>query len=74
MYKTWTGFADDAPTVARDLEAHLNEYAGEVVSVAYAVSDLHYVLAVYREVDAGHEASHEAAVSIAEQIIDHAKG
>lgn len=71
MYRTWTGSAEDAITVARALEVHLNEYAEEIVSVSYAVSGAHHVLAVYREIEAlGHE--EEAAVTVAEEILDEA--
>ncbi len=73
MYKTWTSSHDDAETVARDLEVHLNEYAEEVISVAYSVDDRHHVLAVYRAIGPATEAQHEAAVSVAEQILDDAQ-
>ena len=72
MYKTWTGQSDDMDTLARNLEAHLNEYADEVVSVSYAVAGAHYVLAVYREIEMASDAREEAAVTVAEQIIDEA--
>jgi hypothetical protein len=70
MFKTWTSSALDAETVARDLEAHLNEFAEEVVSVAYAVDSGHHVLAVYREIE---PLADVAVVAVAEQIIDHAQ-
>lgn len=70
MYRTWTGSADDPETVARALEAHLNEFADVVISVAYAVDAGHHVLAVYTEIDAGGDRVEEAAVAVAEQIID----
>lgn len=70
MYKTWTTSAGDAEAVARGLEAHLNEYADEVVSVCYAVTDRHHVLAVYRPVEPAGHGREEAAVAVAEQIID----
>ena len=70
MYRTWTGSAADAETVARSLEAHLNEYAEHVISVSYAVGEGHYVLAVYTPVEITGTASQEAAVEIAEEIID----
>jgi hypothetical protein len=69
MYKTWVSSAADAETLARDLEVHLNEFASEVISVSYAVSNVHSVLAVYRDIDH----STEAAVAVAEQIIDGAQ-
>lgn len=72
MYKTWTAHGDDAEGVARQLEAHLNEYAQHVVSVAYAVAGQHYVLAVYKEVEAAVDMREEAAVTLAEHIIDEA--
>ncbi|HZS94049.1 MAG TPA: hypothetical protein VFA78_04570 [Chloroflexota bacterium] len=72
MYKCWTCQGSDAGEAARYLEAHLNEFAAEVISVAYAVADQHYILAVYRSVDAAAPAVEEAAVTAAEQIIERA--
>lgn len=69
-FETWTSCSDDAEGLARALEAHLNEFAESVISVAYAVTDIHYVLAVYEPVDATSTGAGEAAVSVAEQIID----
>ncbi len=74
MYKTWCGSAEGADEVSRDLEGHLNEYAGEVLSVSYAVTDRHYVLAVYKPVEMTGSAREEAAVTVAEKIIDQAHG
>jgi len=70
MYKTWTASADDGESVARGLEAHLNEFAEEVVSVCYAVAGQHHVLAVYRPLEPTIRGQEEAAVAVAEQIID----
>jgi hypothetical protein len=70
MYRTWTASADDADTLARELEVHLNEYAEEVVSICYAVSGAHHVLLVYREIEVRTIAVEEAAVAEAEHIID----
>lgn len=70
MYRTWTTSAGDAETVARDLEAHLNEFAAEVISVTYAVGAEHTVLAVYRAIDVAGSVSEEAVVTAAEHIID----
>lgn len=70
MFKSWYGSAGEMEILARQLEAHLNEFAEEVISVSYAVSGSHYVLAVYRELDVSSE--QEQAVSVAEQIIDDA--
>lgn len=72
MYKCWTCEGKDAGEAARSLEAHLNEFAAEVISVAYAVDELHYILAVYRSVDAVAPAVEEAAVTAAEHIIERA--
>jgi hypothetical protein len=69
-FETWTSCNHDAESLARALEAHLNEFAERVISVAYAVTDLHYVLAVYEPVDAASSIAEEAAVTVAEQIID----
>lgn len=73
MYKTWTDSASDCQSLARSLEAHLNEYAAEIVSVSYAVADAHYVLAVYREIEPELQAQEEEAVTLAAQIIDQAQ-
>lgn len=69
-YQTWTACDRDAEALARALEAHLNEFAERVISVAYAVTDQHYVLAVYEPVDTVLTDEEEAAVTVAEQIID----
>jgi hypothetical protein len=71
MYKTWVSTAADEDTVARGLEAHLNEFAEEVISVSYSVAQKHHVLAVYRPIEPGFAEQHEIAVSVAEHIIDH---
>ncbi|HEX8917744.1 MAG TPA: hypothetical protein VF898_04535 [Chloroflexota bacterium] len=70
MFKVWQGSAGNAETLARDLEAHLNEYADEVMSVSYAIAGNHFAIAVYRELDIS--AGHAVAISAAEQIIDDA--
>jgi hypothetical protein len=70
MFKAWATSAPDGQTLARAVEAHLNEYADEVVSVAYAVTDRHHILAVYRPLDAAPGLGEEAAVAVAEQIIE----
>lgn len=69
-FETWTSCSDNAESLARALEAHLNEFAATVISVAYAVTDVHHVLAVYEPIDAASTAAEEAAVTVAEQIID----
>jgi hypothetical protein len=73
MYKTWVASATDAETLARNLEIHLNEFASEVISVSYAVNDVHQVLAVYREIDMSVEQRAEEAVNVAEHILDGAQ-
>ena len=73
MYKTWVASAADEATVARGLEAHLNEFADEVISVCYSVAQEHHVLAVYRPIEPTFAAQSEA-VAVAENIIDHAQG
>ncbi len=73
MYKAWSASAQDVGTLARGLEAHLNEFAYEVVSVSYAIDKHHHVLAVYRPLEPDIGDSHEVAVSVAEQIIDSAQ-
>lgn len=69
MFKTWTASAEDLETAARELEAHLNEYADEVVAVTYAVAGAHRVLAVYKPVEAaGLEGEAEAVVAVEEML------
>ena len=70
MLKTWTASSREVESLARDLEAHLNEFADEVVSVGYAVTDRHYVLAVYKMVELSIEDRQEVAVSEAKHIIE----
>jgi hypothetical protein len=69
MFKTWTSSSREIESLARALEAHLNEFADEVVSVAYAVTDQHYVLALYKRVELSSQDRQEVAVAEAEHII-----
>ena len=69
MFRTWVGAADTAEELARKLEAHLNEFADEVISVSYDVGDQHRALAVYRPVETTSELA-EAAVAEAEQVVE----
>ncbi|GAC1403354.1 MAG: hypothetical protein NVSMB52_17360 [Chloroflexota bacterium] len=73
MYKTWTFSADNSDVLARALEAHLNEFAQEVVDVSYAISDRHYVLATYIEIILPGAPAEGGAVAVAEQILDEAQ-
>lgn len=70
MFKTWTRSSRDIESLTRDLEAHLNEFADEVVSVSYAVTDYHHVLAVYRLVELSTDSQREVAVVEAEHLIE----
>lgn len=70
MFKTWASSSSEIESLTRDLEAHLNEFADEVISVAYAVTDRHFVLAVYRRVELSIEDRQEVAISEAEHIIE----
>jgi hypothetical protein len=72
VYRTWTASAEDAETLARALEIHLNEFAEDVLSVSYAVNEAHHVLVVYTPIEPIALAEDEAAVAVAEQIIDSA--
>lgn len=74
MFKTWAISGEELPALARAVEGHLNEFAEEVISVSYAIAadDQHHVLVVYRPVELEHDASLEAAVSIAEDIVESA--
>lgn len=74
MFLTYTNSDTDAVTLARNLAAHLNEFAERVISVSYSVSEgQHYVLAVYEEVTASDDGRMEAAVSLAEDIVEQAQ-
>ena len=73
VFKTWTASDDDPEQLARTLEAHLNEFADDVISVGYAVQDRHFVIVVYRPVAVAQGHSLEAAVSVAEEIVEQAQ-
>ena len=74
MFKTWTGSDEDPESLARAVEGHLNEFAQVVVSVGYAIADTrHHVLLVYEGVEAAQDDRMEAAVSIAEEIVEEAQ-
>lgn len=73
MFKTWTASDDSPEQLARTLEAHLNEFAEDVISVGYAVHDRHFVIVVYRPVERAQSHSLEAAVSVAEEIVEQAQ-
>jgi uncharacterized lipoprotein YehR (DUF1307 family) len=70
MFKAWNASAHDGHLLARQLEAHLNEYAAEVVSVSYCVADEHFALVVYRPVETIEAATELAAIESAELIIE----
>ena len=69
MFEVWTANDTDAEGLARRLEAHLNEFAAEVVSVSYAVAGKHFVMAVYRPVEPADDVALEAVVELAEEIV-----
>lgn len=70
MYKVRTVAANDADGLARAVEAHINEYAEDVISVSYAIERQHIALLVYRPVNLASEAPVEEAVNVAEHILD----
>ena len=71
MFRAYTATAASAELLARQLEAHLNEYASEVVSVSYSVeAQVHRVLAVYVELETGDVA--EAALAAVEEVLEEA--
>lgn len=70
MYKAWSTSASDGVVLARAVEAYLNEYAAEVLTVSYAIDQRHHVMVVYRPLDPEIYAREETAVAVAEQIID----
>lgn len=51
MYRAWTASAEQAEDLSRAVEVHLNEFADEIISVAYAVYDGHHALVVYRPIE-----------------------
>jgi hypothetical protein len=71
VYRAWTASAGDGEALARVLEAHLNEFAEEVLSVSYAVTEEHHVLAVYRPIEPRGDSLE--AVAVAEHIVDEAQ-
>ncbi len=75
MYKVWTASAPTNAEVARELETHLNEFASEVISVAYdvTVGGDHHVLAVYTSIELMEAGSEHAAVELAEDIVQEAE-
>ena len=74
MFKTWTASDGDAEALARVVEGHLNEHADFIESVSYAVDEgRHHVLVVYRPLNATDEPQAEAAVSLAEDIVEQAQ-
>jgi hypothetical protein len=73
MFSVWTASDDDPDALARRLEAHLNEFAADVLAVSYSVASQHFVMAVYRRVEASTEDRLEAAVGIAEDIVSDAQ-
>jgi hypothetical protein len=73
MFRVWTANDDDPEDLARRLEAHLNEFAAEVIDVSYSVRNSHFVMAIYRPVEPAVDARSEAAVSVAEEIVGDAQ-
>lgn len=70
MNAAWTAEARDGRSLERMIEAHLNEFAGQVISVSYHVSEsgIHRALAVYVEIEPGDFAAE--AVAVAELIVE----
>ena len=73
MFKAWSGSAGNAEALARSLEAHLNEFAEQVISVGYAISGGHHALVVYRTIDISESEPTQTAVEVAESILDDAR-
>lgn len=74
MFKSWTASDPDPEALARHLEGHLNEYAEVILSVSYSVSaGRHHVLAVYRPIEPLGDDHLEAAVTLAEEIVEEAQ-
>ncbi len=74
MFKTWTASHEEAAALAEILEAYLNEFAEKVISVGYAVTDeRHQVMVVYQVLEAAKDDRMEAAVTLAENIVEQAQ-
>jgi hypothetical protein len=73
MFKVWTASDSDPEALARRLQAHLNEFAADVLDIGYSVAERHFVLAVYRQLEASEDDHVEAAVDIAEEIVGDAQ-
>ena len=73
MFKTWTASDEDPEALARAVEGHLNEFAEEVISVSYGIGGRHFVMVGYRKVEAAQNDRQEAAVSVAEEIVEQAQ-
>src|SRR5262245_35773685 len=73
VFEVWTAEDDNAEDLARRLEARLNEYAAQVISVSYTVADKHFVMAVYQPVQPLDDDALEAAVEVAEEIVAQAQ-
>ena len=74
MYRAWTAVADDPETLSRAVEAHLNEHAAEVVSVAYAVDRSHHALVVYRPIESEVSEVAAQAVATADALLEERRG
>ena len=59
--------------MARAVEGHFNEFAEKVINVSYAIGGRHFVMVVYRQVEAAQNDRQEAAVSVAEEIVEQAQ-
>jgi hypothetical protein len=74
MFKTWSASDDDPEALARMVEGHLNEFAAIIESVSYSVAHgTHHVMAVYRPIEPLDDDHAEAAVSVAEDILERAQ-
>jgi len=74
MYRTWTASADDPEELSRAVEVHLNEFADEIISVAYAVHAGHHALVVYRPIGMESGASAAEAVATADALLEEQRG
>ena len=60
--------------MARAIESHLNEFAERVLSVGYAIDGTrHHALVVYEALEPAVDSRMEAAVSVAEAIVEEAQ-
>lgn len=74
MYRAWTASADDPEELARAVEVHLNEFAEEIISVAYAVDRNHHVFVVYRPIEVEVAEAAAEVLATADALLEEQRG